>query len=248
MNPKTFLILVRWAFEEYLRFPMLEVLIASAIIGVLSQTSIILLFKYNYSSLYMGTTLLFLFLTFSISAVFSRGFAGSLSRGEDKLLLSYPVKRAHLFLSKFIAMAFTFFVVFFAAFSMNIYLNVLSPFEPMFYVALFVLFLQVLLVCAITVAISMVTKNEVVSILASVLLLFGIENLLGSTSYFSGEGRFRVIFAYFGRLIRGEAPFGLENLVVTTDDIIITISVPLLVSTVLLVASFVYFTRFMEVD
>ena len=154
---------------------MLEVLIASAIIGVLSQTSIILLFKYNYSSLYMGTTLLFLFLTFSISAVFSRGFAGSLSRGEDKLFLSYPVKRAHLFLSKFIAMAFTFFVVFFAAFSMNIYLNVLSPFEPMFYVALFVLFLQVLLVCAITVAISMVTKNEVVSILASVLLLFGIS-------------------------------------------------------------------------
>jgi ABC-type transport system involved in multi-copper enzyme maturation permease subunit len=162
--------------------------------------------------------------------------------------LSYPVKRWHLFLSKFLAMFFTFIAVFFAAFSLHIYLGVLGLFEPMFYVGLFVLFLQILLVSAVTVAISLITKREAVSILLSVLLLLGIDNIVGDSSFLSSGGRLRFIFAYLGRLILGEPPFTLESLVVTADDIFMTISVPLFVSAFLLIMSFVYFTRFMEVD
>lgn len=248
MKFKTFCGLVRWAFEEYLSFPMLEVIIVSAVIGVLAQTQTVIQFEYGYSLLYMQVGTLFMFITFTVSAVFSRGFAGSSSRGEDKLLLSYPVKRWHLFLSKFMAMFLTFIAVFFVAYSMHLYLSVLGLFEPMFYSGLFGLFLQLLLVCAVTVAISMITKNEAVAILSSVLLLLGIESITGSTSYLSAEGRLKFIFAYFGRLILGKAPYTLDNLVVTTDDIIMTISVPLFVSMFLLALSFVYFTRFMEVD
>lgn len=248
MKLKTFWRLVRWSFEEYLSFPMLEVLVMSAIIGVLAQIYQIPFFSSSYSFICTQTNSLFMFLTFGVSAVFARGFAGSMARGEDKLLLSYPVKRWHLFLSKFTAMFLTFLFVYFAAFAMHLHLNVLSPVEPMFYVALFALFIQILLSCAVTVAISMVTKKEIVAMLASILFLLGFENITGQLSYLSAIGRFKYIFAYFGELIRGVRPFGLESLVFTTDDIFLAVSIPLFVSLVLLVVSFVYFTRFMEVD
>lgn len=249
MKFRTFCGLVRWAFEEHLSFPMLEVLIVSAVIGVLAQTAITLEFQHNYSVLYQLMGTLFMFLTFSVGAVFARGFAGSSSKGEDKLLLSYPVKRGHLFISKFIAMFFTFIVVFFAAYSMHIYLAVLSPFEPMFYVGLFGLFLQILLVCAVTITISIFTKNEAVSILSSVLLLIGIDSIAGGNSYLSAEGRLQYICAYFGQLIRDEGAFPIQQLFdLTTEGVIMVISIPLIISVLLLVLSFVYFTRFMEVD
>jgi len=249
MKFRTFCGLVRWAFEEYLSFPMLEVLIASAVIGVLAQTTIVIHFQHNYSVLYQMTGTLFMFITFSVSAVSARGFAGSSSKGEDKLLLSYPVKRWHLFVSRFIALFFTFIAVFFAAYSMHIYLSVLSPFEPLFYVGLFGLFLQILLVCAITIAISMFTKNEAISILSSVLLLIGIDSITGGYSYLSAEGRLKYISAYFGEYILGKSTAGTEQLfVLTTEGLIVAISLPLLISLFLLVMSFAYFTRFMEVD
>jgi ABC-type transport system involved in multi-copper enzyme maturation permease subunit len=249
MRFRTFCGLVRWAFEEYLGFPMLEVLIASAVIGVLAQTEIVVLFRDNYSVLYQMAGTLFMFITFSVSSVFARGFAGGSSKGEDKLLLSYPVKRWHLFVSKFIAMFFTFIAVFFAAYSMHIYLAVLSPFEPLFYVGLFGLFLQILLVCAITITISLFTKSEAISILSSVLLLIGVESVTGGNSYLSAEGRLKYISAYFGEYILGKSTPGAEQLfILTTEGLIVAVSIPLLISILLLVLSFVYFTRFMEVD
>lgn len=249
MKFKTFCGLVRWSFEEYLSFPMLEIIIATAVIGVLSQTTVVLHFNDNYSVLYRLTGTLFMFITFGVGSVFAHGFAGGSSKGEDKLLLSYPVKRWHLFVSKFVALFFTFVVVFFASYSMHIYLAVLTPFEPQFFVGLFGLMLQILLVCTVTITVSLFTKNEAISILSPILLLIGLESVTGSENYLSAQGRLRYLSTHFDEYVLGRtAPGGLDVGVLTPEALIITLSVPLIISVFLLVLSFVYFTHFMEVD
>ncbi|MDR0373883.1 MAG: ABC transporter permease [Nitrososphaerota archaeon] len=249
MKIKTFCGLIRWSFEEYLRFPMLETVIAIAVFGVLAQVTSDIFFYDNFNGLHQMTFVLFMFLTCSVCAVFARGFAGSNSKGEDKLLLSYPLKRWHLFTSKFIALFGTLILVFFTAYSMHIYLALLSPFEPMFYVGLLGLGIQALLAATVTITVSMGTKNEAVSILFSILLLIGIETVAGSENYSSAQGRLRYITAYFSRVVRPDVlPIDEPLFNPTAIGNFTVMSIPLSISLVLLIGSYIYFTRFMEVD
>jgi len=249
MKFKTLYGLVRWSIEEYLSFPMLELVISTALIGVLAQITTVIAFTDNYSVLYRQTGALFTFLTFGVCAVFAHVFAGGSSKGEDKLLLSYPIKRWHLFVSKFVAIFLTFVLVYFFAYSMHLYLSVLSPFEPLFYVGLFSLLLQILLACGITTALSLLTKNEAISILASILLLMGVDSITGEQSYLSAQGRIKYLSASFGQFFPDHTVTVAEYLhVLPPEELIIVILIPLLISVCLLVLSFVYFNRFMEVD
>jgi ABC-type transport system involved in multi-copper enzyme maturation permease subunit len=246
MEHKNFFGLVRWQIEEYLNLPILAFLIASAIIAVLSQTSTNIL-PDDYVNLYYGSGAVFTILALVASALFSRSFAGSMARGEMKLMLSYPIKRWQLFISKFTALFLTIFVIYGAVYSLHFYLDMLNLFEPMFYLSLFAFFLQLMVACAVSVAVSMVSKNEAISILASVLLLLGLDNMSGTSSYFSGQGRFQFLFQYFGKLTHDSLPFG-DKFIVTTYDVVMAVSVPALIFAVLLFAAFVYFIRILEVD
>jgi len=80
-----------------------------------------------------------------------------------------------------------------------------------------------------------------------VLLLLGLDTLAGYESYLSAQGRFRFLFQYFGQLTHGSPPFG-ENFVATSGDVTTAVLVPIIVFVSLIVISFAYFTRFMEVD
>jgi ABC-type transport system involved in multi-copper enzyme maturation permease subunit len=242
-----FLRLIRWEIKEYLSLPVLAFLIASAIIAVLAMNSSNVAPDKNYINLYYGSGTVFIILTLVASAFFSRIYAGSLGRGEVKLMLSYPIKRWHLFLSKFTAMFLTVFAVYSIVYSLNLYLNALSVLEPMFYLSLFAFLLQLLLACGVSVALSMVTKSEVMSILASVILLLGIDNLVGYQSYVSAEGRFRFLFQYFGEKTHGSLPLG-EDFIVNSGDITIAVLLPVTIFVLSLILSFAYFTRVMEVD
>jgi ABC-type transport system involved in multi-copper enzyme maturation permease subunit len=247
MGDKGFFGLVRWEIDEYLNLPVLAFLIASAIIAVLAINTSNLSPDRNYINLYYGSDTVFVILTLVSSAFFSRSFAGSMERGEVKLMLSYPIRRGQLFLSKFTAMFLVVFVTYGLAYSLHLYIDALSLFEPMFYLSLFAFFLQLLLACAVSVALSLVTKSEVMSILAAVLFLLGIDSLSGSGNYLSAQGRFRFLFQYFGELTHGSLSLG-DNFVVTSEDIVITVLVPIIIFISLLILSFAYFTRVMEVD
>lgn len=247
MAAKSFLRMVIWEVEEHLGFPMLELLIGSALIGFLCQYDIQLGATNTYEGLAIGTSTLFLFLTIGSAVVFARSFAGSLGRGEAKMLLSYPVKRGELFLAKFTVIFLVSAAVFGSVFSLCIYLYSLNPFDPMFLVSVFSLILQLMVVCGVTVAVSMLLKNDLSAILASVLLLLGVNSMAGS--YYSAEGRFLYIFAYFSYTIHGTIP----NIITLTSpptilEVSTAIAVPIVVFVVLLAGSFVYFTRVMEVD
>lgn len=246
MAERKFFGLIRWELEEYLSLPVLAFLIASAIIAVLIQPGHSLPHP-QYANLHYGSGTVLLILTMVAGAFFARSYAGSLGRGEIKLMLSYPIKRWQLFLSKFTAMFLTIFIIYTIAFSLHIYLDGLSLFEPMFFLSLFSFLLQLMLACSIAIAVSMVTRSEIMSILAAVLLLLGVDNVVGTQSYLSAQGREFHIFQYFGKRIYGSCPFG-DNNVVTATDVSIAILFPIAVFSVLISLSFLYFTRFMEVD
>ncbi|HDQ05927.1 MAG TPA: hypothetical protein ENN36_04290, partial [Candidatus Bathyarchaeota archaeon] len=227
MERKCFFSLIRWEIEEYVNLPVLAFLIASAIIAVLATNTPHILPGFNYVNLYYGSGTVFVILTIVAGAFFSRSFAGSIGRGEVKLMLSYPIKRWQLFLSKFTAIFLVVFVIYGSTYSLHLYLDALSLFEPMFYLSLFAFLLQLMLACAVSVAVSLVTKNEVMSILTTVLLLLGIDSV-ASSSYLSAQGRFQFLFQYFGELTHGSLPFG-DNLMVTAEDITVAVTVPVMI-------------------
>lgn len=247
MQKGNFFSLIHWELEEYLTLPVIAFIIVSAIFALLTHTTSIISKADSYLNLYYGSGTVFLFLTFVAGALFSRSFAGSIARGEIKLLLSYPVKRWKVFVSKFTAMFVVIFAIYGVTFSLHIYLDVLSPFEPLVYLSLFAFLLQLMLSSVISITFSLVTKNEIMSVIASVLLLLGIENVVGTQNYLSAQGRFKFLFAYFSELIRNVKPFG-DNFLFTTNDVVMAILVPVLIFALLFILSFVYYTYFMEID
>lgn len=249
-TPRTFSRLVLWEIEGCLSLPILSLIVASAIIAVLIQSSSTWALANSYLNLYSGTSTIFLILTLVASTLFSHSFAGSLGRGELKRMLSYPVKRWQIFISKVIALTLIVFVAYASAFTLNLYLSSLSLLEPMFYVSLFSMFLHLLLVCTISVCISMVSKSELMSILVSFLLVLGLDNAFDARSYFTSSGRFRYIFGYFEQLTHPNVSiFGMVvDKPVTVEQVTVSIALPLLIVAIALTASFVYFTRKMEVD
>lgn len=245
-NPRVFTRLLLCEAEGCLNLPVLSLIVASAIIAVLVQSSASRTLSNSYINLYDGASTIFLILTFVASTLFANSFAGSLGRGEVKRMLSYPVKRWQVFLSKVVAIMVIVFGIYGSAFTLNLYLSALSVFEPLFYVSLFVMFLQLLLVCSITIAVSMITKSEIMSILTSFLLILGLDYTLGTDSYLSSQGRFSFIFGYFEQTMHD------TNMVISTpvtvEQLSYSIAIPIMVALVALVATFVYFTQKMEVD
>ncbi len=241
--------LLAWELEEYLAFPMIEVVILIAICTVLTPSVIETSATLSYSNLLSGIHTVFLFLIFVAAALFCHSYAGSLSKGETKLILSYPVQRSHLFLAKFIALFTVLFAVYAGVFALQIYLLALSPFEPLFYASLLFVALQLLLVCAISTALAIVTKNEMLSILVSALLLFGIENIAAHISLVSFTGRFTNGFAFVSQQVHGVLPSGAGvSVAPTIGDTLLSLFVTIGLSAFLFVFSYVYYTRKMEID
>ncbi len=236
-----------WEFEHYLSTPVLVFIIASAIIAVLIQTLSTIDPTISYVNLYLGSTNVILFLTIISGALFSRSFGGGIGRGEVKLLLSYPNKRWQIFTAKFLSLFLVIFPVYFGSYCLHIYLDALNIFDPMFFVSILALLIQLLLVSSIAICVSMVIKSEIMSILATILLFLGIESIAGAQSLFSSNGRFFMLFQYFGKMSHGTPPFG-ETIVVSTSSVITIIAVPLGISISLLILSFVYFNKLLEVD
>lgn len=246
---KQFQELITWELEEYLAFPTIEILIVIAICTVLSSSIVETSPALSYSNLLSSARTIFMFLIFVAGALFCHSYAGSIAKGETKMMLSYPVQRRYLFLSKFTSLFTILFIIYASVFAMQIYLLVLNPLEPLFYASLLFLALQIMLVSAITTALSLITKNEMLSILVSILLLFGLENIASPTSVVSFTGRFTTGFAYISQQVHGVLPTGTGlTTVPTITDTSISILVSVGVSAFLIILSYIYYARKMEID
>jgi len=239
--------LIRWELQEYLNFPLLEIVIFIVIYSVLNQPIIDITSSQGYSNLHWGLSTVYFFMILGVCTLISRSFGSSFSKGEVKLLLSYPLKRWQIFVSKFVALYTVFLCVYIAVFWVQIYLLSLSFFEPLFFVSIFSFALQLLLTCSVTAIIVMIVKNEVISIFASILLLYGLENVVSPECYLSFVGRFDALFGYFGLMTHGSMPTGLVR-AIPLNDAMLVIFIPVVFSAILLTLTFVYYVRVMEVD
>jgi len=243
--PRTFSRLILWEIENNLSIPLLSVIVATATVAVLLQTSS-MRFTHFYYDLSSGMGTIFLILTFVACVLFSHSFAGGFARGDLKRLLSYPVKRWQVFLSKTLTLNLIIFSIYASAYATNLYMYSISLLEPLFYVSLFAIFLQLLFVCAVAVGISMITKNELMSIVVSFMLLFGLDSIFSYNSVFSSFGRFRGIFGYFEQMTHDT--HNVSPVAITFEEFTSSVVFPLLTAVIVLVVAFVYFTRKMEVD
>jgi ABC-type transport system involved in multi-copper enzyme maturation permease subunit len=239
--------LVLWELQEYLNFPILEILVGVAIYSVLNQPIVDISSSSGYSNLHFGLETIFFFMILSVGALVSRSFGASISKGEIKTLLSYPLKRWQIFVSKFTALFAVLLCIYAGAFSVQIYLLTLNFYEPMFYVSVLSFALQLLLMCSVTTIIVLLVKSEVISIFASILLLYGIENVVSPKSALSYTGRFDTLFGYFSVMTHGTLPVPIME-EPTLNDVLLAVSIPIAISALLLVIAVIYFVRVMEID
>jgi ABC-type transport system involved in multi-copper enzyme maturation permease subunit len=245
MGQHRFLGLMRWELEEYVSLPLLAFLVASAIIATLS-------YAYFgaptvYYNLFFGSGTVLLIMALVAGAFFARSYAGSIGKGETKLMLSYPVKRSELFLSKFTALFLVVFAIYVPVYYLHVYIDGMTAFDPLVFLTLFGLVLELMLSCSVAVGISMATKNEIMSILATVLLLFGLDSILGYNNPLSAQGRVYYLLQYVGQQLHGTLPIP-ANSGVTANDTLMAVFVPIAAFVVLIGGSYGYFTRVMEVD
>jgi ABC-type transport system involved in multi-copper enzyme maturation permease subunit len=234
--------LLVWELEKCFVFPMLEVILVIAFLTVLTPEIVEVSSVFGYNNLLSGIQPIFLFLIFIAGVLFCHSYAGSLSSGETKMVLSYPVQRRDLFLSKFIALFGVLSAVYVGVFALQVPLLALNPLDPLFYVSMLLVLLQLFLVCTISTALSVVTKNEVFSILASALLLFGVESVASGEGLVTFTGRFTTGFEFVRQYFHGVLSS------VSLSDVLVSVFVVLGVSVLLFVFSYVYFTRKMEID
>lgn len=247
MKKQTWGGLFRWEFEQYLSTPVLALIIASAIISVLIQTLSSVDPTISYLNLYAASSNVILFLTVISAALFSRSFGGGIGKGEVKLLLSYPNKRWQIFTAKFLSLFIVIFPIYFISYYLHVYLDALNIFDPMIFISTLLILIQLLLVSSIATCISMVVKNDIMAILATILLFLGIESIASAQNILSAKGRFFMLFQFFGAEFHGSPPFG-STTVVSSNDVISIIVLPIFISVILLLLSFLYFNRFLEVD
>jgi ABC-type transport system involved in multi-copper enzyme maturation permease subunit len=159
------------------------------------------------------------------------------------MLLSYPVKKWWLLLSKFVTNLFVFFVIYAAVTTIDVLLVNLSPFEPMLYVTFASILVQLTFLCSTAMIISLLLRSEIASILTSIILFLGIE-IVGSSNnnILSFYVRHQTIFRFF------EQTFHNITTEITFQETLTALVLPIVVSTLFLLVSFLYFDRKMELD
>jgi len=248
MDTRTFSKLIIWELEEYWSFPVLELVVATAIFSILNWSSSFITPDFRYlivGFMAFGPNMFYIvfFLSITTGAIYSHIFAGSISRGETKMLLSYPVKKWWLLLSKFVTNLFLFFIIYVATTLVNIPLLALNPFEPMLYITFVSIFLQLIFLCSAVMIISLLLKNEIASILVSIILFLGIEVVgANNNNILSFYVRHKTIFNFFEQIFHN------ANAEITFQEALTALVLPVVVSALFLLISFLYFDHKMELD
>jgi ABC-type transport system involved in multi-copper enzyme maturation permease subunit len=126
----------------------------------------------------------FTFSVFILAAIASNSFSRDISSGYMRVLLSYPVRRIRLFLSKILVLLFVPFSVFtcsllsVAALAYPSLFLHFSLWDMMYILA--VMLVQMFFILSVCLSASILIRQPVMSFLASVVTLIGLEQISGS--------------------------------------------------------------------
>lgn len=251
--------LLLWEFEENFHFPILETLTFIAIlflIGFVSESMIYYEISGliadtavdNYVGLSLsGYTLISMFFT---GFLFARSIAGKFSNGEMKTILSYPVRRIDLILSKFFANFIVLYLLFSSILVFDAVLTGFSVFSPLVGFTLLSFLVILLFLCSISMVISLFIKNEALSFFGFLLLIYGLEYYVFSkepySTYFSiSQGSINIAAYLLKSYYSGKVSLFSY---ITFRMFLLSLLFQISVTIVLMLISFVYFVYFLEVD
>jgi ABC-type transport system involved in multi-copper enzyme maturation permease subunit len=250
--------LVYWELEKTLTFPMLALIIAvplyqfvPASVGssssgmVLSLATVLDGFASGWAlQLSHEPITSFTFSVFIFAALTSTSLSRDISSGYMRVILSYPIRRAKLLLSKALVLLFVPFLVFMSAFAFvgalvfpSLFFRI-SVSDIAYIAAMFLL--QMFFMFAVSFSASLCIKQPVMSFLASVVILISTEQI---SSYLSAPFKYllptegtRVLMDY--RFLRSifELRYG-------PTDILMPIIGMLVIPTIIMIINFGYFTK-----
>ncbi len=230
--------------EAYWNFPVFELVLFTALLSVLSGTSSLQTgyFYLNQGFYQFGILLQILI----IGIIVPRSFAGSISSRQLMVWLSYPTKRWKILLSKLVANFLVLAGTLAFAVLINSALMGVSFLEPGPYVLIAVVAILVMFWCAISMFISVMVKNEAVSVFGFLLLMFGLEfNPLATSGAYASLTQLRsnmVLYNYLTSLAYG------TRSIYTFQDFTTALVFPLAISLVLILFSVVYFEKVLQID
>jgi len=259
-SKRRFFIFLLWEFEEHFNFPVLEILVFVAVlflIGFVSQSMHPYMIRgpvfdmplYDYLDFSLsGCIFISMFFT---GFLFARNIAGKFSNREMKTLLSYPVKRRDLFLSKFFANFIVLYLLFGSVLVFDASLTGFSVFSPLVGFTLLSLLISLMFLCSVSMIISLLIKNEALSFFGVFFLIYGLEYYVSglrkpyNTCFSVSQGSVNIA-AYLLRLYySGKASLFSY---VTFKMFLLSLVFQISIIVVLMVVSFVYFVYFLEVD
>ena len=235
--------------EAYWSFPVFELVLFTSLLSILNRPFQPLRHQFNISILNGGIYGLGILLQILIIGVLiPRSFAGSINRRETNVILSYPVKRTTLLASKILANFLLFFGLLSLGVLINAYLLGLSYFEPAPYVLIAIIGVQVLSLCGLSMFISLVLKNEVISIFAFLLLMLGLEfNPMAMSGFALNLTQIRsnnVMYQYLVGVLYGKD----TGYAYVFQDFSMALGFPFFMGLLLIVASFIYFQWVLQID
>jgi len=245
MNSKlNFLRCILIEFEGYWSFPVFELVLFAGFFSILNQPAMTTTFGYrNLNRGIDGIGILLQILI--VGVIVPRSFAGSFSRREIVVLLSYPIKRSTLLLSKIAAGYLPMLAVLSSAILVAVPISGLSFFEAAPYALILTSSIQLLFLFSIAMFVSIFLKNELVSVLGFLLLMFGIEfnpvTLFGTFTLTQIRNN-DILYQYLTATLYGASG------AYSFDQFISTLAITLFISLALIALAFVYYIRVMQVD
>ncbi|MHA1721999.1 MAG: ABC transporter permease [Candidatus Baldrarchaeia archaeon] len=255
-----FFTLLLWEFDENFSFPVFEVLVFVAIFFLIGFTSQSMhpymvwvpvfdmpFYGYLDSSL-TGCAFISMFFT---GFLFARNIAGKFSNREMKTLLSYPVKRRDLFLSKFFANFIVLYLLFGSVLVFDAVLTGFSVFSPLVGFTLLSLLIGLMFLCSVSMTISLLIKNEALSFFGVFFLIYGLEYYVSglrkpyNTCFSVSHGSVNIAAYLLRMYYSGKASLFSY---ITFKMFLLSLGFQISIIVILMVVSFVYFVYFLEVD
>lgn len=253
--------LVRWEFLKDLKFPVIELIIVSAIYISLPNLMVIhsgLLLSKESLGENIFTTFMkdYVFrlgigfigsydvVVFIYSLLTSMGFALEISSGNLRLLFSYPLKKRDIFLIKFLCLfilpsfiyvATGFLILFLLGYSMFFYADIV-----LITLTILVFLLETFFVFSVSLSFSLFLRDPLASFMSSFLVLYGLYRLIGVLPsrikiFIVPENLENLLFLY-----------KLKSISYQVDILYFSIILTIVLSISLFLVSYIYFTRVYE--
>jgi ABC-type transport system involved in multi-copper enzyme maturation permease subunit len=248
--------LIRWELEKTFSAPLLAIILAAALyvfvpstfggggFGVPSVAGLLAGWAHDWVFV-LGNSVVgsYMFSVFVFAAVASLSFSRDIASGYMKALLSYPIGRARLFLSKFLVSLTVPLLVFTGSLLLvgalvfpSLFVNI--PLPDMAYVLLIML-IQMFFMLSISITVSLHVRQPIISFLVAVVALIGVQQVCNNL-----EEPYKYLVPTWGTgILMDYGHFSTSSFfgMYSTNDLLMAVTGMIIVPAALLIFNLAYF-------